>query len=355
MMSEEARKYEDSKVSQREARQGQKRRFQTKTIRNKRVWCGLLIFGAFTAFAIFALNGPALAQAKYPQKTVTWLIAFGAGGGTDIFGRTTGQLLNKEGLTDATFAYENRTGGSGTKALIDLRNRHKGDEYILFPFQDVVIVPWLQGEIKENFKSFTILAGMAEDRHFIVVPAKSPFRSLKEMVAASKRKEVVIGIGSSGRFPASLFARASGIKAQMVRFEGDAEINTALLSSHIDAGFINPSGVLGQLRAGAMRAIAVAAPKRLERFPAVPTFKEEGYDVVFGLFRGIGMPPGVSDQVKNYWMERLAKLSKMEAWKTEFIDKNVLDGQFTPGPAFAKMIENDLVPIYRDVLKQEKI
>lgn len=323
--------------------------------RNRLLRFGCLFLGVFGVFALFfALSGAALAQTKYPQRTVNWLIAFGAGGGTDIFGRTTGSMLSKEGLTDATFVYENRTGGSGAKAFIDLCNRHKGDDHMLFPFQDVVIVPWLQGEIKENFKSFTILAGLAEDRHLIVVPAKSPFKSLKEMVAASKNKEVVIGIGSSGRFPASLFTEASGIKARMVRFEGDAQINVALLGSHIDAGFINPSEVLGQLQAGTMRAIAVAAPKRLDRFPAVPTFREEGYNVVFGLFRGIGMPPGVSDQAKNYWMERLAKLSKMDVWKTGFIDKNALDGQFTPGPAFAKMIEDDLVPIYQNVLKQEK-
>lgn len=325
------------------------------TARNRRSWFGFVIAGVFTVVTIcFALNDGALAQAKYPQRTVNWLIAFGAGGGTDIFGRSTGSLLNKEGLTDATFVYENRTGGSGVKAFLDLTNRHKGDDHMLFPFQDVVIVPWLQGEIKENIKSFTVLAGMAEDRHFIVVPAASPFHSVKEMVAASKNKEVVIGIGSSGRFPAALFTQASGIKARLVRFEGDAQINVALLGSHIDAGFINPSEVLGQLQAGTMRAIAVAAPKRLERFPAVPTFREEGYNVVFGLFRGIGMPPGVSAQVKNYWMERLEKLSKTAAWKTGFIDKNALDGQFTPGPAFAKMIEDDLVPIYQNVLKQEK-
>ena len=76
--------------------------------------------------------------------------------------------------------------------------------------------------------------------------------------------------------------------------------------------------------------------------------------VVFGLFRGVGMPPGVSEQVKNYWTERLAKLSKTQSWKTTFIDKNSLDGQFTPGPAFAKRIEEEIVPIYRNVLKQEK-
>ena len=323
--------------------------------RNRLLRFGCLLLGVFGVFALYlTLTDGALAQAKYPQKTVTWLIAFGAGGGTDIFGRTTGSLLNKEGLTDATFVYENRTGGSGVKAFLDLCNRHKGDDHMLFPFQDVVIVPWLQGEIKENVKSFTVLAGMAEDRHLIVVPGASPFRSVKDMVAASKNKEVVIGIGSSGRFPAALFVEASGIKARMVRFEGDAQINVALLGSHIDAGFINPSEVLGQLQAGTMRAIAVAAPKRLERFPAIPTFREEGYNVVFGLFRGIGMPPGVSDQVKNYWMERLAKLSKTDAWKTGFIDKNALDGQFTPGPAFVKTIEEDLVPIYRNVLAREK-
>ena len=326
-----------------------------RTARNRRSWFGFVIAGVFTVLTIcLALSEGALAQPKYPQKTVNWLIAFGAGGGTDIFGRTTGNLLGKEGLTDATFVYENRTGGSGVKAFLDLTNRHKGDDHMLFPFQDVVVVPWLQGEIKENFKSFTVLAGMAEDRHFIVVPAASPFRSIKEMVAASKNKEVVIGIGSSGRFPASIFNAASGIKARMVRFEGDAQINVALLGSHIDAGFINPSEVLGQLQAGTMRAIAVAAPKRLERFPAVPTFREEGYDVVFGLFRGIGMPPGVSDQARNYWTERLAKLSQTDAWKTGFIDKNALDGQFTPGPAFVKAIEENLVPIYKNVLAQEK-
>lgn len=323
--------------------------------RNRLSYMGFAIFTLVAGISLcFAPTDGALAQAKYPRKTVNWLIAFGAGGGTDIFGRSIGSLLTKEGLTDASFVYENRTGGSGVKAFLDLCNRHKGDDHILFPFQDVVIVPWLQGEIKENFKSFTILAGLAEDRHFIVVPAKSPYRTLKEMVAASKTKEVVIGIGSSGRFPAALFTEASGIKARMVRFEGDAQINVALLGSHIDAGFINPSEVLGQLQAGTMRAIAVAAPKRLERFPAVPTFHEEGYNVVFGLFRGVGMPPGVSEQVKNYWTERLAKLSKTQSWKTTFIDKNSLDGQFTPGPAFAKRIEEEIVPIYRNVLKQEK-
>jgi putative tricarboxylic transport membrane protein len=98
-----------------------------------------------TLTAALLLGGEAAAQ-DYPERPVTWLIAFGAGGGTDIFARTTGQLLNQEGLSDATFIYENRPGGSGVRALLDLIHQQEGNDHMLFPFQDVVIVPALQGD-----------------------------------------------------------------------------------------------------------------------------------------------------------------------------------------------------------------
>ena len=306
-----------------------------------------------TLTAALLLGGEAAAQ-HYPERPVTWLIAFGAGGGTDIFARRTGQLLNQEDISDATFIYENRPGGSGVRALLDLIHQQEGNDHMLFPFQDVVIVPALQGDIEENYESLTVIAGLALDRHFVVVPGDSPYQSLTDLVEASQDEQVVIGIGSSGRFPATLLAENSDLDARMVRFEGDAEIVAALLGGHVEAGFANPSEVFGQLEAGSLRAIGVAAPERLEQFPDVPTFREQGYDVVFGLFRGIGMPPGVPDEVAAYWTEKLRELSQTEAWQTEYIEKYALDGEFIEGDAFVDMMANELVPVYQRVLEQEK-
>lgn len=320
--------------------------------RNRSPRC-MSLAGALSA-ALLLAGGAAAQDSAYPERPVTWLIPFGAGGGTDIFARTTGNLLNEEGISDATFIYENRPGGSGIRAFLDLVNQHAGEDHMLFPFQDLVIVPALQGDIEANYEDLTVLAGMALDRHFVVVPADSPYQSLTDLVEASKDEQVVIGIGSSGRFPATLLEENSDLNARMVRFEGDAEIVASLLGGHIQAGFANPSEVFGQLEAGSLRAIGVAAPERLDQFPDVPTFREQGYDVVFGLFRGIGMPPGVSEEVVTYWTEKLRELSQTEAWRTQYLDKYALDGEFIEGEAFVDMMENELVPVYQRVLEQEE-
>ena len=306
---------------------------------------------AFVAASVILVS-PATAQ-QYPERPVNWLIGFGAGGGTDLWSRLAGSLMNKQGLTDATFMYENRTGGSGVRAFLDLINQHKGDPYVLFPFQDLVVVPWLQGQIPNSYKDITLIAGLAMDRHLLLVNGKSEFKTLADVVAAAKDKELITGIGSSGRFPNQIFVDAAGVKMRLVRFEGDAEIVTALLGDHVQVAWANPGEVLGHLEAGTLRALAVAAPKRLTALPEVPTFIESGYDVEFGLFRGLGMASGVPPETKAYWEERIAKMVQSEEWQKDYIQKFALDANYMTGDELAKLIETDLVPIYKKVLESE--
>lgn len=296
---------------------------------------------------------PAVAQ-NYPERPVNWLIGFGAGGGTDLWARMAGSLMNNLGLTDATFLYENRTGGSGVRAFLDLINQHEGDPYVLFPFQDLVITPWLTGQIEQNYEDIEIIAGLAMDRHLLLVNAESEFETLEDFLAASADGQLVIGIGSSGRFPASMFVSESGADVRQVRFEGDAEIVLALLGEHVQAAFANPGEVLGHLEAGTIRALAVASPERLPALPDVPTFIESGYDVEFGLFRGLGMAPGVPEEVKQYWEERIAALVESEEWQNEYIAKYALDPSYMTGEELRSFIENDLVPVYQAVLDAEE-
>jgi putative tricarboxylic transport membrane protein len=307
---------------------------------------------ACAALLGLAPTAPATAQ-DYPDRSITWLIGFGAGGGTDLWARLAGNLLNKQGLTDATFLYENRTGGSGVRAFSDLINRNEGDPNILFPFQDLVIVPWLQGQIPHNYKDLTIIAGLALDRHLLLVNADSEFNTVEDLVEAAKKEPLVVGIGSSGRFPAAMFADAADLELRQVRFEGDAEIVMALLGNHVQAAFANPSEVLGHLEAGTLKALAVAGPKRLGSMPDVPTFIESGYNVDFGLFRGLGMAPGVSDEVKKYWEERIAKLVQSDEWQNDYIKKYSLDSTYMTGDELVAFIENDLLPVYKRVLEME--
>lgn len=162
------------------------------------------------------------------------------------------------------------------------------------------------------------LAAVAADFGMIAVRADSPYKSLKELMAALKNdpKSVVFGaggtIGSQDWLKAALVARAAGVDSKTFRFvafEGGGEAFTALLGNHVQVVSGDASEAVGQLEAGKIRILAVFSDNRLTGIlKNVPTAKEQGFDITWPIVRGFYLGPKVSDSDFKYWTEKFDKM-----------------------------------------------
>jgi putative tricarboxylic transport membrane protein len=163
------------------------------------------------------------------------------------------------------------------------------------------------------------LAAIGSDYGAVIVTKNSPFKNLKDLMAAVKADpaKVVFGaggtVGSQDWMKAALVARASGIDykgMRFVAFEGGGEATTALQGGHINVYSGDASEVAEKIAAGApFRVLAVLADKRLPGVLAdVPTAKEQGYDIEWPIIRGFYMGPKVSDADYKTWSDTFAKL-----------------------------------------------
>jgi putative tricarboxylic transport membrane protein len=181
----------------------------------------------------------------------------------------------------------------------------------------------------------------------MVVPANSPIKSAKDLAEATKKDvaKVTFAGGSAGgvdHIMAALFVGAVGAdssKVNYVAFSGGGESLAAILGGKVTAGISGYGEYEGQIKAGKLRAIGVTS---MERLPGVdvPTFKEQGVDLVLANWRSVVAPPGLSDAQRNELSGLVDKLAKSAAWR-ESLKQKGWDDAYLPGDAFAKFLSDE--------------
>jgi len=177
------------------------------------------------------------------------------------------------------------------------------------------------------------------------VRADSPFKDGRDLADRLKRdpKSVAIGfataLGSHNHIAVGLLAKAVGANVRalkVIAFKGSAEAMTALLGGHIDLVTTAAGNAAEQLAAGKVRVLGIAAKTRLPGpYAAVPTWKEQGIDVVFGGWRSIMGPKDLTPAQVAYWEGTLAQVVATPEWKTD-LERNYLTGDFTLGAQFKR-------------------
>ena len=319
-----------------------------------------LIFAAVA----FALAGIAAARAEnYPSRPITIIVPFAAGGPADITGRIVADIFNRH--LGQKFVVENVVGAGGTiGALRAARAAPDGYTLLSGHLGTNALAPAFYPNLGyDPQKDFAPIGLSAEYPELLVVRKDFPANDFKEFVAYAKSNTSKLNVGHAGLGSVSyigclLLNSAIGIKPTMVPFTGTAPVLNAMLGGQIDYECDPVLGTLGQVRAGNVKALAVAARKRSPMLPDVPTSHEQGLpEFDCAPFYGVFAPSGTPPQVVEKLAEALNKGLSEESVQKRFAE---LGGEIVEpgrrGPkALADLVKSEtdrLMPILRAAMEK---
>ncbi len=300
----------------------------------------VLVVGMVTG--LLASGSPVQGQA-FPSRPIEFVVPFAAGGGSDLLARAIAKAMADERLITVPIVVVNRPGGSGAVGYSYLLGK-RGDPYFLATVSSSLWTTPLVGLAPFTYRDFTPVAGLARDTYLFVVRKESTYRTLREIVTVSRQSPELISVGGSAvasddRVATGLLQRAAGIRFNFIPFGGSGPALTALLGGHISSTWLNPGEALEQIKAGTIRALAVASPERLRVTPDVPTFRESGYDLIWEQFRGVVMAPGVPAEALRFMSDAMQRMCRSSRWQKDYVEPNVLLSVCQRPEEFARTLE----------------
>lgn len=267
-----------------------------------------------------ALAGSAFA-ADYPSKPIDYIIPFGPGGESDITARLQQPFFKEMFGQDLVVSY--KPGGGGAVGWAEL-NRLTGDGYTIMGVNlpHIVLQP-AQKDVGYKTDELDVVYWFHYTPDAIVVNADSPYKSLADLIKFAKENPGKLVFSGSGKGSANhlaqvRFDKMAGIKSTYVPFKGTGASNTALLGGQVNAswGYTTSASALGDKA----RILAVAMEKRHPQFPDAPTFKELGFDLVSGAYRGIAVPKSTPKEIRDKLSDMIAKVNANPAFQKKMIE-----------------------------------
>jgi len=242
----------------------------------------------------------ALAQVQYPTRAIHIVVGFTPGGGNDIIARIFGQKLS-ESLGQPVII-ENKP-GAGAILATEYVARSAPDGYTLLVGASgaMVINPAVYEKLSyDTTRDFKPVSELGSFPLILIVNSKSPFKSLADLVAYAKANPDKANYSSSSaafQLATELFKQKTGVPMQMIPYKGANDSVSAVISGEVTATIADAGPVTSQINGGNARALAVAAPTRMESLPDVPTMKEAGADVEAVLWSGIFVPAATPPEI----------------------------------------------------------
>ena len=250
------------------------------------------------------MSGLLSAQAQpYPSKPVHIIVAYPAGGATDVIARAVAQRLSE--LWSQPVVVENK-GGAGTQIGAEYVAKAAPDGYTLLATADATFAfnPALYRKLSYDVGDFVSVSGLGIVNQVLVVYPGLPIKSVQDLIAQAKARPGAInygtmGAGSSGHVNMAMFERLAGVDLTAVHYRGGGPLMTDLLGGHVQTGFVSLTLVAQQVKAGQLRALGVGSATRSPQLPDVSSIAEAGlpgYDAVtwFGLFAPRAAPPKIA-------------------------------------------------------------
>jgi tripartite-type tricarboxylate transporter receptor subunit TctC len=236
---------------------------------------------AFALLIAAAACSNAFAQA-WPSKPIRLVVPFPAGGGTDIIGREVTQRITE--ATKWPFIVDNKP-GSGGNIGIDNVAKSPADGYslVLGQTSNLAINPSLYGKLPyDPVKDLTPISMVASAPLTIVVSADSPYKTLGEVVAAAKAKPGTINFATSGNgtvahLATELFQKEANVKFTHIPYKGASQGINDVIGGQVQMYVSSIPTLIGHIKSGKLRALAVTSAKRVDDLPQVPTVAESGY------------------------------------------------------------------------------
>lgn len=291
------------------------------------------------------------AAQSYPDKEITMIVNYGAGGGTDLSTRAFSEAAEK--FLGQPIQVVNRAGGSGTVGPTFIANAQP-DGYTVgvASFSPMAITPHMQ-KVPYSVEDFRFLVGFARFLTGIAVPADSPFQTIQDVVDAAKSGQSV-SFGAASTIESVAMVRlgaATDTEYKWVRYESGQEVSTAALSHEVDLIVADPKDIVPFVKSGELRALASASTVPLPGLPEVQTLQQLGIDVAVESYAGLAAPKGLSDDIAAVledafrkafddanFQATLEKLGMQPAYYTgEQYGKLIAEGHFAMGVDLKKL------------------
>jgi tripartite-type tricarboxylate transporter receptor subunit TctC len=235
-----------------------------------------VVFG----LACAAIGSAAIAGSDFPQREITFIVPWNAGGSNDVLARGLQPLLREQGFN---IVIENITGATGANGLRRVATAAP-DGYTLGMGTSSTLAVMVQKKVPLRSDQFTNIARVSTEPLMLLVPTAGPYQTLDEFIEHMKKTPGGVAIGTPGSYNlnhifASMTARSAGVAYTNVPYTGGSQVVADLLGQHVEAGVLKPSETIGVVQQGSLKPIGVFANERLEMLHDVPTFKEKGFDV----------------------------------------------------------------------------
>ncbi len=299
------------------------------------------------AMALSALTAAGAAHAAWPDRAITVVVPFPAGGGTDTFARPLAQQLGQQ--LGQSVVVDNRGGAGGTLGA-GVAARAAPDGYTFFMGgAHHVVAPSIYKNLSYDIqKDFTPVALLAQPPQIIVVnPNNLPVTSVKELLEKAKADPGAINFGSAGmgsthHLAGELFALKTGIQLTHVPYQGAGPMLSGLITGQVDVAFDGLGSSASHIRAGSIRPLAVASAERSPSFPDVPTAAEAGvpdYEVStwYAMWAPAGTPPDIVERMSVELVKALNAPKVKELWAS--------NGSATPdltGAKFGEFVDSEI-------------
>lgn len=268
---------------------------------------------AALATGVAALSAPA--SAEIPCSTAKLIVPWGAGGDTDLVFQVVAKAINETGFKPQ-LQIVHISGQSGNKGAKEVKAA-KPDGCTLLALHESQITTYLAGRVDFTWDAFAPVSLLTYTPSVLGASSKVSFNDMKSMVAYAKKNpgQLKVGVttGSTSQFFNLVIEDATGTSFKYVPYEGTRERLTAVLSNNVDVGEMNILTAKQYIKEGSLRAIGIATEKRDPQAPDLPTLKEQGVDVIYGLNRGVVAPKGTPADVIKIYEAAFAKAMKAPA------------------------------------------
>jgi tripartite-type tricarboxylate transporter receptor subunit TctC len=253
----------------------------------------LTIFCLLALVAVFGLSNIGLAQEKYPSKPVEIIVSWAAGGATDVLFRALGAVFPKY-ANNQQLIVKNVPGGGAAIGYTEAM-KAKGDGHTFVAVATPMITKIHMSNVKFSATTFAPVILIADNACFLLVHKDSPYKNLKDYIEDAKKRPGQINMGNAGsgggyHLASLAFQNFAGIKLNHIPFEGGGPSITALMGKHVDSIIVSAPEGIPQALAGDLKLLGIFGDRRLDKFPNVPTAKEQGFNFNISMWRGISVP-----------------------------------------------------------------
>jgi len=313
----------------------------------------LCAVGAAAILAAAVFSPTSVHAAWEPTRPVEFIVPAGTGGGADQMARTIQGIIAKHNLMKQSMVVINKAGGAGGEGFLDVKASRGNPNKIIITLSNLFTTPLATG-IPFSWKDLTPVAMLALDEFVLWVNAEKPYKSVKDYVDAAKAANGAFKMGGTGskqedQIITEAIQKSAGTKFTYIPFRGGGEVAVQLVGNHIDSSVNNPIEAVAQWRGNQLRPLCVFDGKQLvydekvvgdQTWASIPTCKSQGLDMEYLMLRGIFMPPGVTKDQVDYYVQLFQKVRETPEWK-DFMKNGAFNQTFMSGPDFTKWVDGE--------------